>query len=237
MSKEKEVAVITGATSGIGLGVAEKLLENGYNVVLNGRNEEKLKSICDRLNCKGVAGDITEKDLPETILTETIKAYGRCDVLINNAGVMVQGTIEEIDIEKMSEMVRINVEAAFRMTYLFLRHFLKQDSGHVINISSILGTKVREIAGAYAGTKYALEALSEALRMELAPTGVRITAVEPGLVKTELHRHWDVHPMDSLKIAEPLMPSDMAETILWILQRPKHVRVQKILVLPTGQKI
>jgi NADP-dependent 3-hydroxy acid dehydrogenase YdfG len=237
MSKQKEVAVITGATSGIGLGVAENLLKNGYNVVLNGRNGEKLKNICEQLNCKGVAGDITEKGMPEMILAETIREYGRCDILINNAGVMVQGTIEEIDIDKMGEMIRINVEAAFRMTYLFLRHFIKKNSGHIINISSILGTKVREAAGAYAGTKHALEALTEALRMELAHTDVKITALEPGLVKSELHRHWDVHPMDSLEISEPLMPSDMADTILWILQRPKHVRIEKILVLPSGQAI
>jgi len=237
MSINKEVVVITGGTSGIGLSTAETLLKNGYNVVLNGRNEKKLNEICQKLNCKTAAGDISEKGVPEKILAETLAHFGRCDILINNAGVMEAGKIEEIDIDKISEMIRINVDATFRMTYLFLRHFTKQNSGHVVNISSILGTKVRPTAGAYAGTKFAVEALSEALRMELAKTNIKITCVEPGLVKTELHRHWEVHPMESLDIPDPLKPQDIADTILWILQQNERVRIPKVLVLPRGHVI
>ncbi len=234
---KKQVAVITGGTSGIGLSTAEKLLNHGYDVTLNGRNEEKLLKICRNLGCKPIVGDISKKGVPERILEESLSHFGRCDILINNAGIMTAGAIEEIDLDEVSDMIRINIDATFRLTYLFLRYFKKQDAGHVVNITSILGTKVRETAGAYAGTKFAVEALSEALRMELAKTNIKITCVEPGLVKTELHRHWDVHPMHSLGIHDPLTADDIAETILWTLQQNAHVRIPKVLVLPKGHAI
>ena len=233
----KKAVVVTGATSGIGLSTAEKLVENGYDVFLSGRNEKKLNEVSRRLGCKSLAGDISAEGMPEKILEETLNQFGRCDILINNAGVMVAGKIEELDLDKMSEMIRINVDAVFRTTYLFLRHFKKQNSGHVVNISSILGTKVRETAGAYAGTKFAVEALSEALRMELARTDIKISCIEPGLVKTQLHRHWEVHPMESLDIPDPLLPEDIAETVLWVLKQNKRVRIPKVLVLPSGHVI
>ena len=158
--------------------------------------------------------------------------HGRCDVLLNNAGVIEVGDIETINVERVCAMVRLNVEATFRMAYTFLRHFRKQDGGHLVNISSVLGTKVRPTAGAYAGTKHALEALSEALRMEVAGSGVRITCVEPGLVLTELHDAWHIHPSESMGIPHPLRPEDVARCVRFVLSQPAHVRIPRIMVVP-----
>ena len=201
-------------------------------MVLHGRNEAKLKQIAEETNSFFVPGDVTRPDLAGKLLETANRQLGGCDILVNNAGVIEAGKIEEIDIDKVCEMVRVNVEAAYRMAYTFLKYFKEKNKGHVINLSSILGTKVRETAGAYAGTKFAIEALSEALRMELAGTGVKITCIEPGLVKTDLHRSWQPHPMESMNIPNPLTPEDIAETILYVLKQKPHVRIPKLLIMP-----
>lgn len=234
---ENRVAVITGASSGIGLATAEKLSNMGIKLILTARNEIKLNEICNKLNATPIIGDITDKKTQNKLLETAIQKYGRCDILINNAGTIEVGNIEKIDIEKVSEMVKVNVESAFRLIYLFLKEFKKINRGHIINISSVMGTKVRATAGAYSGTKYAIEALSEALRMELSGTNIKISCIEPGLVMTKLHREWDVHPSKSMGINNPLKPSDIAEKVMYILNQPEHVRIPKLMILPSDHEI
>jgi NADP-dependent 3-hydroxy acid dehydrogenase YdfG len=106
-----------------------------------------------------------------------------------------------------------------------------------VNISSVLGTKVRPTAGVYAATKYAMEALSEALRMELTGTPIKVTCIEPGLVMTELHDRWDVHPREIMNIKEPLQVGDIVETVKFIMRQPAHVRIPKLLILPNDHNI
>lgn len=236
MIKDK-VAVITGASSGIGMAIAKELGKREIKLVLTGRNEDKLNEICEELKAVSVIGDITKADVQNKLLEVAKKKYGRCDILINNAGTIEVGTIEEINIEKLTDMIRVNVEATFRITYLFLKEFKKMDSGHIINISSVMGTKVRQTAGAYSGTKYAIEALSEALRMELAGTNIKISCIEPGLVMTELHKDWDIHPSVGMGINNPLQPKDIAEKVLYLLDQPEHIRIPKIMILPSDHII
>ncbi|HEY2932416.1 MAG TPA: SDR family NAD(P)-dependent oxidoreductase, partial [Acidobacteriota bacterium] len=183
------------------------------------------------------AADIADPKLPHQLLQRALDDFGRCDVVFNNAGVMEVGSIAQIDLDKVSEMVRINVDAAYRITYVALRHFQSVNGGHLINTSSILGTKVRPTAGAYAGTKYAIEAFSEALRMELAGTNIKISCIEPGLVATELHRHWEVNPRKTLNIEKPLQPEDIARCVRFLLQQPEHVRIPRMMVLPGEHQI
>ena len=230
-----KAAVITGATSGIGLATAREFSGQGMDLVLTGRRQEQLDEICDELNATGVAGDITDPDLPSGLLETAVNMYGRCDVVLNNAGVMEVNSIEETDIEKVCQMARINVEAVYRIAYTFIRHFKEVNSGHLVNISSILGSKTRPNAGAYAGTKYAIEALSESLRMELAGTSVGVSCIQPGLVMTQLHRNWSMHPTESLGISEPLQPEDIARSIIFVLTQPPHVRIPSLMVLPGEQ--
>jgi NADP-dependent 3-hydroxy acid dehydrogenase YdfG len=147
------------------------------------------------------------------------------------------GSIDSINIDKVCEMVRVNVEAAFRVAYTFLRHFVRQGHGHLLNMSSVLGTKVRPTAGAYSGTKYAIEALSEALRMEVAGTPVAVTCIEPGLVLTRLHRDWPVHPTEGFNIPNPLQPEDVARCIPFLLSQPGHVRIPRLMILPSEHQV
>ncbi len=233
----EKVAVITGASSGIGLAVARELHSHGMNLILTARSEDRLSPIKSELQATILAGNITEPSLPSNLLDLAISTFGRCDVVLNNAGIIEVGTIESINIDKVCEMVRVNVEGAYRVAYTFVKHFMAQGSGHLINLSSILGTKVRPTAGAYAGTKFAIEALSEALRMEVAGTRVAITCIEPGLVMTELHRNWSVHPSEGMNIPHPLQPEDIARCVSFILTQPAHVRIPRLMVLPSEHQV
>lgn len=233
MSLNDQVAIITGASSGIGAAVARNLHEAGMKVVLTARREDRLQQLAAELEGAAlVPGDINDRELPRKLLDTALATFGRCDVVFNNAGIIETGTIEAIDVDKVCSMVRINVETAFRLAYTALKHFHSLGSGHLVNVSSVLGTKVRPTAGAYAGTKYAIEALSEALRMEVAGTGIRVSCIEPGVVLTELHNHWEVHPTQSMNISQPLQPDDVARCVRFILEQPEHVRIPRLMILP-----
>jgi NADP-dependent 3-hydroxy acid dehydrogenase YdfG len=208
------------------------------NLVLTARREDRLREACENLgNSAYVAGDISSPEIPDLLVEKALSEFGRFDVLINNAGILEIGSITDIDLERACRMVRVNVEAAYRLSYTAVRQFQKQGSGYLINLSSILGTKTRPTAGAYAGTKFAIEALSEALRLELVGTGVRVSAVEPGLVMTELHNHMPVHPKDSMKVEQPLRPEDIARCIRFVLEQPEHVVIPQLMVLPRESPI
>ena len=229
---EGRVAVVTGSGSGIGAAVTQSFLKSGASVVATGRRMKKLERLGQHEQLELVAGDVTEPDFAGHLLDTAISRFGKCDIVVNNAGVMWAGPSHEIDIEHVISMVRVNIEAAFRDAHLFVRHFYKQNSGHIINTSSVLGTKVRPNAGAYSATKYAVEALSETMRMELSETNVKVTCVEPGLVITDLHDHFDVHPKDASGLDEPLVPDDIARIVLEVATQPEHVLIPKVMVLP-----
>jgi len=231
------VAVVTGATSGIGLAVARELRQLGMRLVLTGRSAERLSRTCAELGAEMVVADIADPTVPELLLRTALERFQRCDVVINNAGTIEVGPIASIDIDKVCAMVRVNVEAAYRVAYTFIRHFAKENHGHVINMSSVMGTKVRPTAGAYAGTKFAIEALSEALRIEVAGTGVSVTCIEPGIVATELHRDWPVHPTVGMNIPHPLLPEDVARCVSFVLAQPPHVRIPRLMILPGEHQI
>ena len=231
-----QVAIITGASSGIGTGVARELRAAGMKLVLTARRRERLESISQELGeSRVVAADIASPETPQQLVDRAISAFGRLDVVFNSAGVMFTGTIEDVDIDRMCNMIRVNSEAATRMAYTALKHFQTTGTGHLINVSSILGTKVRPGTGVYAGTKYSIEALSEALRMEVAKTNIKVSVLEPGLVETELQDHFPVHPKDLLGIKEPLKPADIARCVRFLLEQPPHVRIPVMMILPGEQ--
>jgi len=238
MDLRDKVAVITGASSGIGRAVALNLNEIGVKFVLAGRREDRLREIKGELAHAAVLpGDICQEGMPQNLLKMALDTFGRCDIVFNNAGVITVGSIDDVDIEEMAHMVRVNVEAAFRMAYVAVKHFKSTGSGYLLNTSSVLGTKVRPTAGAYAGTKFAIEALTEALRLELAKTNIGVAVIEPGLVKTELHRDWPVQPAQSMNIPRPLQPEDIARVVRFILEQPDHVRLPRILAVPADQEL
>lgn len=235
----EKVAVITGATGGIGAAVARSLSEAGWRLVLSARSAHKIELLSSQLGTQVavVPGDLRDKSLPSALLSTAMKQFGRCDMCFNNAGFLEVGSVETADIERICDMVRVNVESAFRMAYVFLQHFVREKRGHLINTSSVLGKKVRPTAGAYAATKYAIEALSEALRMELSKTDVQVSCLQPGLVMSGLHDRWEVHPSELMGITEPLSPSDIARMVLFLLDQPPHVRIPQLMILPKGHEI
>jgi NADP-dependent 3-hydroxy acid dehydrogenase YdfG len=236
MSLQGQVAIITGASSGIGRGVARELDRAGMKLVLSARREDRLGKLAAELaDATPFAGDITDESLPQRLIDGAVEQFGRLDVVFNNAGIMDTSPIESADVERLCANVRVNLEAATRMAYTALQHFKRTGSGYLITTSSILGTKVRPTAGVYAGSKYGIEALTEALRMEVAGTGVRVGCIQPGLVTTELQDHFEVHPREMLGMERPLDPEDIARCVRFMLEQPSHVSIPKMMVLPSEQ--
>ena len=230
-----KVAVVTGASSGIGAALSELMVAAGARVVLVARRSDRLNAAVENFgsdNAVALTGDINDPELAPAMLDTAKASFGRCDIVINNAASFLAGPIEKLDAERVSELARTNVEAAYRVAYCAARLFKSQSSGHLINISSIAGTKVaRAGIGWYGGTKHALEALTESLRMELADTGVRVGCVEPGMTDTELF------PDPITSIDKPLEAVDVAHAILYMLCAPPHVNIPRLMILPSCQPI
>jgi NADP-dependent 3-hydroxy acid dehydrogenase YdfG len=236
MDLNDKIMVITGASSGIGMATARRLNRAGVKFVLNARNEDRLKALAAELGgAVCVTGDMIEPETPQKILDAAFSEFGRVDILFNNAGVMHIGEIDEVDIETLCRMVRLNFESVVRMSYLVLRHMKNRGSGFLINSSSLAGLKAFPEIGAYNGTKFAVEAFTDSLRMELAGTGVKVTAIEPGRTKTELFSHWPEEkrfkPENGLIEAD-----DIARCIEFILEQPQEVLIPRLLVVPTRQE-
>jgi len=226
---DNKVAVITGATGGIGSAIAHSLSRAGYALVLNSPSNEKLQGLVAELDgpCVLVPGNLRVESMPQTLLKAALQNFGRCDVCFNNGGLLEAGTIETIDIERICNMVRVNVEGAFRIAYTFLQHFVDQGFGHLMNTSGLMVNKVKPTVGAYAATKYAVEALSEALRMELSRSDVKISCIEPGLVRTGRPDRWEAPPMETLGIRDPYNLDEIAKMVLYILELDGHVAMER----------
>ncbi len=230
---EGRTAIVTGASSGMGRTFARALAAEGANVVVNGQRAERLEQLAsEHPRIRAVPGDITDPQLVDRLFERALEEFGSLDIVLNNAGYMTSGPIDEIDLDLMSRMVRINVEAAFRVMYKAVKHFKSTGSGHLVNTSSIVGVKVAAEVGAYAGTKHAIEALAHALRLEVARTNIRITNLQPGLVATELHRAYEVPMAKQRNISHPLQPEDIARAMVFALTQPDHVRISTMLIMP-----
>jgi len=183
------VAVVTGASSGIGAAIAEALSQAGARVVLTGRDEERLRRVADRLGEHHVvAADLAEDGSAGTIVSETLGAFGALNVLVHSAGIFWPKPFAEAPLSEFDEQFRVNVRAPYALTQAALPH-LKPD-GSVIFISSIAGRVGFPSSTAYCGTKGAVELMTKSLAMELAPVGVRVNAIAPGNVHTPMNEHF-----------------------------------------------
>ncbi|HEY3310398.1 MAG TPA: SDR family oxidoreductase [Anaerolineales bacterium] len=179
-----KVVFITGCSSGIGRDLAGRLAGAGYRVVATARNVESLASLQVSLK---LSLDVTSPESIRQAVATTIEHFGRIDVLVNNAGYAVRGAVEEVPVSQARQMFEANLFGVMNMVQAVLPHMRAQKSGRIINISSVVGKLVTPANGVYSASKFALEGLSDALRMELAPFGIQVVVVEPGSIHTQFH--------------------------------------------------
>lgn len=176
-----KVVLITGCSTGIGRDLARTLSRSGYTVVATARNLETLKDLNVALK---LSLDVTQSESIQQVVERTLRQFGRIDVLVNNAGYAIQGALEEISTEQLHRLFDVNVYGVQRMIQSVVPVMRAQEAGRVINISSIAGKLVTPVNGAYSASKFALEAISDALRLELKSFGIQVVIIEPGAIKT-----------------------------------------------------
>jgi NADP-dependent 3-hydroxy acid dehydrogenase YdfG len=238
------VAIITGASSGIGEATAEALAAHGAAVVVAARRKERLEDLVGRIENTGtralaVSCDVTDEGQAHDLINRAAEEMGRVDIVVNNAGVMLLSRIERSLSDQWRQMFDVNVLGLLYATDAAIEVMKRQGGGHLVNISSVAGRKVRTTGGVYSGTKWAVNAISEALRMELLEDKIRVTVVEPGAVATELPDHiTDEEARENLSgllKLDILQPEDIANAIAYAVTQPERVSVNEILIRPTQQ--
>jgi NADP-dependent 3-hydroxy acid dehydrogenase YdfG len=235
------VAIVTGASSGIGQAVAEALAQRGARVALAARREDRLAALAEQLGEGEVATitcDVRRPDDVQRLIATTLERWGRLDILIANAGFGYRSPIAEGDIDVWKDMLDTNVYGLLLTLRYGVPQMLERGSGHVVVTSSVAGRVVTPGGGAYCGSKFAASAIAEALRMEVASKGVRVTTIEPGVVISEFQavaRYTPEILQNMLKGAEPLMPADIARAVIFALEQPAHVGLNELVVRPSGQ--
>jgi NADP-dependent 3-hydroxy acid dehydrogenase YdfG len=240
------VALVTGASSGIGEATAVALAQAGAAVALGARRRDRLEALAGKLRADGAAVltldlDVTDEAACADAVRRTREELGGLDVLVNNAGVMLLGTIVGADPEDWRRMVQTNVMGVLYMTHAAINGMLEQGSGDVVNVSSVAGRTARKGAGVYNASKWAVNAFSESLRQEVTARGVRVSLVEPGAVATELSSH--ITQPEAREASRQMAASmrtlqadDVARAIIYVVTQPPHVAVNEVLVRPTDQE-
>ena len=239
-----KVAIITGASSGIGEATAEALAAEGASVVVAARREERLSELVERINGNGgkalaVSADVTDEGQAHEMIRKAKSEFGRVDILVNNAGVMQLSAVEKGLSDEWRRMFDVNVLGLLYATDAAVAVMKEQGSGHLVNVSSVAGRRSRATTGVYSGTKFAVNAISEALRQELLEDSIRVTIVEPGAVATELATHITDEDakegLSGLLSLDILQAEDIANAIAYCVTQPERVSVNEILIRPTQQ--
>ena len=241
-----EVAVVTGASSGIGRAVATTLAADGAAVAVAARREERLEDLVDEIETDGgtalaVPTDVTDTDAVHEMIATTRAELGGLDILINNAGVMLLAPVIRAEHDDLQQMLDVNLKGLMAATREALPGLLDQNSGHIVNISSVAGQTANETSGGYSATKFGVNAFSESLRKEIADSDVRVTVVSPGAVETELGDHipdeqTKERMADLTDDLIPLHPDDIANGIAYALTQPPRVSVNELVIRPTNQR-
>jgi NADP-dependent 3-hydroxy acid dehydrogenase YdfG len=242
-----KVAVVTGASSGIGEATVLALAAQGASVVAAARRKERLDELVQRVSNDGGKAiafecDVTDEQQAHELIGRAIEHFGTIDILVNNAGVMLLSTVGKSLSDQWRAMFEVNVMGLLYATDAAISKMKEQGSGHLVNISSVAGRKVtRDSSGVYAGTKHAVNAISEGLRQELLEENIRVSIVGPGAVDTELSDHiTDEEAREGLRglmNLERLQSQDIAEAIVYAVSQPERVSVNEILIRPTQQPV
>ena len=245
MKLQDKVAIVTGASSGIGEMTALALASEGAKLVLVARRQERLETLADKITTEGGSAvthsaDLREAEAAQLCVAEAVESFGRLDILVNNAGVMFLSPIERTQPEDWARMIEINLLGLMYLSRAALITMREQGSGHIVNISSVSGRSAGPLQSGYNASKWGVNGFSEALRREAHGDGIRVTVVEPGVVATELTDHIPDEQTKTnyeARVAEmePLESEDVAAAILYAVTQPRRVNVNEILLRPLDQ--
>ena len=240
-----KIVLITGATSGIGLGCARKFAANGDKLILTGRNEQRLAEIRDELTGKGtqvltLAFDVRDREAARKAVESLSAEWQEIDLLVNNAGLAL-GLEPEYEgcMDDWETMIDTNVKGLLTMTRLVVPGMVARNRGHIINVGSVAGDAAYAGGNVYCATKAAVKALSDGLRIDVANTAVRVTNLKPGLVETNFSNirfHGDTERAATVyKGIKPLTGDDIADVAVYAANAPEHVQIAEVLILATHQ--
>ncbi len=240
------LVLITGATSGIGKSTAQLFAKNGHDLIITGRREDRLKEIKTQLESDfkikitTLCFDIRKLSEVENAISTLSSENKKIDVLVNNAGLAAGlGPIQSGNIDHWERMIDTNLKGLLYISRAISNLMIENKKGHIINIGSIAGKEVYANGNVYCATKHAVDALNKAMRIDLLPHNIKVTAINPGMVETEFSIvRFDGDSDKAKKVYEglqPLTPEDIAETIYWVANRPPHVNINDIIIMPTVQ--
>ena len=240
-----KVIVITGASSGLGEAAARDLCEKGAIVAIGARRTDRIQSLAKELNGKGgkalaLTTDVTRYEQVRKLVDEAVKTFGRIDVIINNAGLMPQSPLERLKIDEWNQMIDVNIKGVLYGIAAALPYMKEQRSGHIINVSSVAGHKVRANGAVYSATKHAVRVISEGLRQEVKHYNIRTTIISPGAVDTELPNTIS-EPDISESIHKfykdvSISADSFARAVTFAISQPEEVDINEILYRPTKQE-
>jgi NADP-dependent 3-hydroxy acid dehydrogenase YdfG len=247
---EGTVALVTGASSGIGEATAIALAAEGATVAIAARRRDRLEQVVERIGADTdvlvVETDITDEAAARAMVEATVTEFGRLDTVINNAGVMLLGPIVGAPVEEWRRMVELNVLGLLYTTHAALPHLLEAAEreprrvADIVNVSSVAGRQARQGSGVYNATKFGVGAFSESLRQEVTRRHVRVSLIEPGATRTELAGHNRPEVLETMAATfgdtELMQAEDIAESIVFTVTRPRHVTVNEVLIRPTEQE-
>jgi NADP-dependent 3-hydroxy acid dehydrogenase YdfG len=242
----RKIALVTGATAGIGTATAEILAENGYNLIITGRRKELLDKLKSEFGVKyksdvlALNFDIRDRAQTEAAIDNLSKSWKNIDVLINNAGLAAGlAPIQEGSVDDWDQMIDTNVKGLLYITRKVVPLMVKRGGGHIVNISSIAAKEVYGNGNVYCATKHAVDALTKGMRIDLVKHNVKVTSIAPGMVDTEFSLvRFKGDKTRADKVYEGLVPlsaDDVAEAIWFALSRPAHVNINDMLIMPTAQ--
>jgi NADP-dependent 3-hydroxy acid dehydrogenase YdfG len=239
------VALVTGASSGIGEATARALARAGAKIAVAARRKDRLEALAAEIDALVIEADVAEREQATEAVERTVAELGRLDTVVNNAGVMLLGPAAEAPLEEWEQMVAVNVQGVLSVSHAAIPHLLKaaEDAprrvADLVNISSVAGRIARPGSGVYNLTKFGVGAFSESLRQEFAERHLRVSLVEPGAVETELTDHIRDGVREAVRERfrglERMSADDIADAIEYVVTRPRHVAINEILIRPTEQ--
>ncbi len=240
------IAFITGATSGIGRSTALEFAKHGYNLIITGRRQERLTEFKKELessfqvNVIDLCFDVREEVQVNNAINSLPSNFKQIDVLVNNAGLAAGlSTIQDGNLNHWERMIDTNIKGLLYITKHVANLMIANKKGHIINVGSIAGKEVYANGNVYCATKHAVDALNKGMRIDLLPHGIKVSAINPGMVETEFSVvRFDGDAERAKKVYEnivPLKPEDIAETIYWMASRPTHVNINDVVIMPTIQ--